>query len=67
MNALKLAKVQKKLRELAFDALVLTGAAIFAYGLWLAWHPLGFIVGGLMLGAAGIFFGYDREALRRRS
>ena len=64
---LRFAQVAKKAKELGFDLLVLVGAAVFAYGLWLAWHPLGFIVGGILLAAAGIFFGYDRETLRRRS
>lgn len=56
----------KTIKAASFDGMVLAGAVVLDYGLWLAWHPLGFIVGGLSLAAAGIFLGYDRETLRRR-
>lgn len=32
-----------------FLLLILTGLGAVAYGFYLAWHPLGFIVGGLLL------------------
>jgi hypothetical protein len=39
----------KKLREFVLDAVILAGAGVLVYGLWLAWHPLGFIAAGALL------------------
>ena len=61
------AKKTSKLKEAAFDLAIVAGMGIFDYGLWLAWRPLGFIVGGLSLAAFGMFMGYDRQAMRRQS
>jgi hypothetical protein len=36
---------------------VLFGIGAFSYGFWLAWHPLGFIVGGLSASAVGVLLG----------
>jgi len=36
------------------DALMLAGASSLSYGAWLVYPPAGFIVGGLLLLAAGI-------------
>lgn len=47
------------LATLACDLVLLAGFVSLVYGLWLAWRPLGFIVGGLVLGAAAFFFHYD--------
>lgn len=60
-------EVQIKFKEIVFDMAIVAGMSGFDYGLWLAWRPLGFIVGGLSLAAFGMFMGYDRQALRRRS
>lgn len=35
--------------EWFLDLLFFIGAALFAYGFWLAWHPLGFIFGGMIV------------------
>lgn len=40
------------------DAAMLLGAACCAYGLWLAWRPLGFIVGGLAICTAAFLLNY---------
>jgi hypothetical protein len=48
----------KKAQGWVLDLLFLVGAAVFAFGFWLAWHPLGFIVGGLTLAAFAFFGGY---------
>jgi len=45
------------------DAGVLAGSASFVYGLYLVWHPLAPIVGGLLLAGVCGFAGYDQ--LRR--
>jgi hypothetical protein len=52
--------VKEKILKAVWDAGMVAGAAAAVYGLWLAWHPLGFIVGGL-LAAAGCFFGGYQE------
>lgn len=55
--------VKEKFLKAGWDAGMVVGAAAAVYGLWLAWHPLGFIVGGLA-GAAGCFFGgYQAQRL----
>lgn len=50
--------MKNKLAKLACDGAAVVGMAAFDYGLWLAWHPLGFIVGGLAVGAGAFFLGY---------
>jgi hypothetical protein len=47
-----------------YDLELLIGCALIAYGCWLAWRPLGFIVGGLMLALTGFFLGYQRKGDR---
>jgi hypothetical protein len=42
----------KLLRELALDGLIIAGTGAVVYGMWLAWHPLGFIAAG-----AAVIFG----------
>jgi hypothetical protein len=54
---------RSKLLTFALDAGVLAGAALFVFGLYLVWHPLAPLVGGLLLAAACGLAGYDR--LRR--
>lgn len=44
---------------------IFAGAALFAYGLWLAWHPLGFITGGLILMLGSIFLERGRAYEKR--
>lgn len=63
-------EIEKKARRerrgrLAWDALLVAGAGIFVYGLGLAWRPLGFIVAGLLLGAAAFLSGYGIARGRR--
>lgn len=36
------------------EASTVVGAGVVAYGFWLAWHPLGFIMGGAMLVGLGV-------------
>lgn len=48
--------------ELGFDALLIVGLVVFVYGLSLAWRPLGFIAGGLLLSAFAFLIGYKRTA-----
>ena len=57
----------KKLPQLLADIAVVCGLILFAYGFWLAWHPLGFIVGGLALGALAVLYGRSTTETRRRS
>lgn len=49
------------------DLFVVCGLALAAYGFWLAWHPLGFILGGLMLIITGILYERGAAVARRRS
>ncbi len=55
-----------QLKTLAFNLLLLIGAGVFDYGLWLAWRPLGFVFAGLELATAGFLLAYEQETLRRR-
>jgi hypothetical protein len=60
--------MKKRLRlipDLASDLAVLAGAALFSYGAWLAWHPLGFMVGGLLLSSVAFLYGYRRQGTSR--
>ena len=52
--------VKKRFYKLAMDLTFLVGCAVFVFGLWLAWHPLGFIVGGVVVAAVAFFVGYQR-------
>lgn len=45
---------------------VLFGASACSYGFWIAWHPLGFIVGGLSASALGILLGRRAQHQVRR-
>lgn len=47
----------------AFDLVVLFAFALVAFGFYLAWRPLGFIVGGLLL--AGAAFLASPNVMRR--
>jgi hypothetical protein len=51
------------------DLVVLAGFAATSYGFWLAWHPLGFMLGGLGLAGLGILHerGAAASAMGRRS
>jgi hypothetical protein len=44
----------KNLTTLLPDALMIGGAAALSYGVWLAYPPAGFAVGGLLSIAAGV-------------
>jgi hypothetical protein len=60
--------MKDKLLKIAIDLGETTGLAVFVYGLWLAWHPLGIIIGGLILALICILVGYGRyrrEAIER--
>ncbi len=52
-------KLFKRLQKLAYDLLFLCGCGVCVYGLWLAWRPLGFIVGGIVLAAIGFLSAYN--------
>jgi hypothetical protein len=54
-------KKTEDLRQLTWDLVFVLGAAVFVYGLSLAWRPLGFIVGGLIISALAFFIGYRRN------
>ena len=50
-----------KLLKFLLDAGVLIGAAFFLYGLFLIWHPLAPLVGGLILSGVCLFVAYGQE------
>jgi len=45
---------------------VLAGIAVFSFGFWLAWPPLGFIAGGLSISALGVLLGRRAPRQPRR-
>jgi hypothetical protein len=49
------------------DLALLVGFLGMSYGFWLAWRPLGFILGGLSLVAFSILTERGSTASRRRS
>ncbi len=51
------------MKRFCYDLLFLLGCAIFAYGFWLAWRPLGFICGGFMLAAFAFLSGCNHLAV----
>jgi uncharacterized membrane protein YiaA len=52
--------------QYVFDALFFVGVAVFAYGFWLAWHPLGFIIGGLALAVFAFLTAQSRQRGNRK-
>jgi hypothetical protein len=44
----------------ALDSGVIAGTGLFVFGLYLVWHPLAPLFGGLILAAGCIFAGYDQ-------
>jgi hypothetical protein len=59
--------VRVRILSVLNDIQVMLGLVGFSYGFWLAWRPLGFIVGGVALFALGILFGRSITDVRRRS
>lgn len=51
--------MKASLTRIACELCMVAGLAIFVYGLWLTWRPLGWIVGGLLLAAGAFFFHYN--------
>jgi hypothetical protein len=49
-----LTKIAEVAADWRADALMVAGAAGVSYGAWLAWPPAGWIIGGLLLIAAGV-------------
>jgi hypothetical protein len=58
----------RNLKKIFLDFGAIVGAAFFLFGLYLIWHPLAPLVGGLLLAAACLFAGYDQtrtDAMQR--
>ena len=49
-----------------WQLLFAAGAAVLAFGLWLAWKPLGFIVGGLIVALTGFGGWFESRKAGRR-
>ncbi len=47
-------------RRSLHDGAFVVGIASFVFGAWLAWHPLGFIVGGVLLAVLSFLTGYRK-------
>lgn len=52
--------VKTRLLRLALDLTFLAGCTLFVFGVWMAWRPLGFIIGGIVIAAVAFFAGYKR-------
>ena len=52
--------LKTRLQRLGLDLTFMAGCAVFVYGLSMAWRPLGFIVGGIVVAAVAFFAGYQR-------
>jgi hypothetical protein len=46
------------------DLMLPVGFIVLSYGCWLAWHPLGFIVGGACIMSAAVFI--ERGKVQKR-
>lgn len=53
------------LSEWLTGLVLLLGAACFSFGAWLAWHPAGYMIAGLLLGVPAFLLLYGREARQR--
>lgn len=55
--------------EIAAAAVLLIGMTLFSYGVWLAWHPGGYMVSGLLIGLPAFFilYGTSRTEGKQRS
>lgn len=54
-------RIEKARRfKFALDLGAIGGLALFVFGLYLIWHPLAPIVGGLLIASGCIFSGYDK-------
>lgn len=53
--------MKQMLLRVACNLVFLMGFLTLVYGLWLAWHPLGFILGGLLLAAGAFFYEYNLQ------
>jgi predicted ABC-type exoprotein transport system permease subunit len=50
-----------------FDVLLFAGFASLCYGLWLAWHPAAFILGGILLIVFSVLTERGRAAERAQA
>lgn len=55
----------RKMKFTAMDAVAVLAFAAFVYGLWLAWHPLGWIVGGLVVSVCAVMLDYSTRSDKR--
>lgn len=53
--------MHKRLSTFLRDSLVLAGSICAVVGMWLAWPPLGLVLGGVAMAAFGIFWEMDRQ------
>jgi hypothetical protein len=44
------------------DALILGGTASFVYGAWLAWHPLGLMLAGVVAASFGLLWQFQEDS-----
>jgi hypothetical protein len=51
--------MKASLTRIACELFMLAGLSALVYGLWLAWHPLGFVIGGALLAAGAFFVHYN--------
>ena len=58
-------KKQDQRAKLALDLGAIAGAGAFTFGFWMYSHPLGPIVGGLLVALGCVFAGYDRARSSR--
>ncbi|MGO9919508.1 MAG: hypothetical protein ACLQIB_33025 [Isosphaeraceae bacterium] len=56
-----------RLPEIARDAAIVAGTASLAYGCWLLWRPLGFMLVGITLMAFAVLWEFDRQRRKPRS
>jgi uncharacterized membrane protein YiaA len=61
--------MKASLTRIACELFMVAGLFAFVYGLWLAWHPLGWMIGGLLLAACAFFVHYNalRDQARNES
>lgn len=54
------------MKKVTCDIVAVVGGAVCVYGAWLAWHPLGYMLGGCAAAVSAVFVSYSDAKGGRR-